>query len=261
METTLSTYEQQAIDFLASTQTEFKSEFKEFNSMPFDTDGAKRNIFTITLKNARHSYSFDFGSSIADSCKETKLAKIDSPEPAEIFFGFRHNTQKGHVMFSHTIKTSYLTMKGIRDGKVNPDSLLNTEQIEKDFNKYRESIKAYNAKKYNFGHGIDGIKGSNIDEITAKIRNRISQAIKEASEDTDTLHTEQADTIKHPSSYDVLACITKSDPGTFEDFCSEFGYDTDSRKAVRTYKSVRKEWQNICKLFSDSEIEQLQEIN
>ena len=36
---------------------------------------------------------------------------------------------------------------------------------------------------------------------------------------------------KTASAYDLLACITKSDPGNFRDFCSDFGYDTDSRKA------------------------------
>lgn len=63
-----------------------------------------------------------------------------------------------------------------------------------------------------------------------------------------------------PSAYDVLACLTKYDPGTFENFCSEFGYDTDSRKAEKTYKAVVDEWKNIQALFTDSEIEQLQEI-
>lgn len=63
-----------------------------------------------------------------------------------------------------------------------------------------------------------------------------------------------------PTAYDILACLTKYDPGTFEDFCSEFGYDTDSRKADRVYKAVKDEWDNVCKLFSDQEIERLAEI-
>lgn len=44
-----------------------------------------------------------------------------------------------------------------------------------------------------------------------------------------------------PTVTDVLACLT-SDAGCvdgtlFEDFCSEFGYDTDSRKAEQTYRA------------------------
>lgn len=64
-----------------------------------------------------------------------------------------------------------------------------------------------------------------------------------------------------PTAYDILACLTKYDPGTFEDFCSEFGYDTDSRNAERTYKAVVKEWEAVNRLFTDEEIEELAEIN
>jgi len=63
-----------------------------------------------------------------------------------------------------------------------------------------------------------------------------------------------------PTAYDVLTCLTKYDPGTFEDFCSNYGYDTDSRKAEKIYKEVCDEWLNVAKLFTDAEIEQLQEI-
>lgn len=64
-----------------------------------------------------------------------------------------------------------------------------------------------------------------------------------------------------PSAYDVLACLTKHDVGTFEDFCGEFGYDEDSKQAEKTYKSVLNEWQNVAMLWNDEEIGQLQEIN
>jgi hypothetical protein len=65
---------------------------------------------------------------------------------------------------------------------------------------------------------------------------------------------------KEPTPYAVLACLQKYDPGTFENFCSDFGYDTDSRRAEKIYKAVQNEWTSINLLFSDSEIEQLQEI-
>ncbi len=66
---------------------------------------------------------------------------------------------------------------------------------------------------------------------------------------------------KKPRAYDVLACLTKYEPGTFEDFCGEFGYDTDSRRAEKTYKAVMKEWKELTYLYSDKELEQLAEIN
>lgn len=63
-----------------------------------------------------------------------------------------------------------------------------------------------------------------------------------------------------PNAYDVLACITKYDPYSFENFCSDFGYDVDSRSAEKIYKAVCKEWENIKQLFTEDQIEQLQEI-
>ena len=64
-----------------------------------------------------------------------------------------------------------------------------------------------------------------------------------------------------PTAYDMLACLTKNDPGDFEEFCSEFGYDTDSRKAEREWKTVRAEWEQVEAFFTAEELEQLQEIN
>jgi hypothetical protein len=44
---------------------------------------------------------------------------------------------------------------------------------------------------------------------------------------------------KPPDAPDVLSCLcsdaTSADRVTFEDWCSDFGYDTDSRKAEKTY--------------------------
>lgn len=64
---------------------------------------------------------------------------------------------------------------------------------------------------------------------------------------------------KEPTMYDILVCLTKSDVGDFEDFCSEFGYDNDSRNAEKTYKAVVKEFKNVDNLFGDI-LEELQEI-
>lgn len=63
-----------------------------------------------------------------------------------------------------------------------------------------------------------------------------------------------------PHPYDVLACIQKYDPGDLKDFCSDFGYDTDSIKANRTYKAVVQEWAKVAGFFSLGELSELQEI-
>ena len=64
-----------------------------------------------------------------------------------------------------------------------------------------------------------------------------------------------------PGPYDMLVCLTKSDPGSFEDFCDDYGYDTDSRKAYATWKAVCAEWHKVESFFTANELEQLQEID
>ena len=59
-----------------------------------------------------------------------------------------------------------------------------------------------------------------------------------------------------PTNYDILACLQKYDVGSFDDFCSEFGL-----KSEKTYNAVCKEYDNVCKIWSEEEIELLQEIN
>lgn len=60
--------------------------------------------------------------------------------------------------------------------------------------------------------------------------------------------------------YSILACLQKSDPGTLEEFCSEFGYDTDSRKALEIYLAVQQEFKKVNRLFHDV-MDELSEIN
>lgn len=64
-----------------------------------------------------------------------------------------------------------------------------------------------------------------------------------------------------PPAYDILSCLTHYEVDTFDNFCRDFGYDADSRKAYKIYKAVLREWKNIELLFTPDEIELLQEIN
>ena len=63
-----------------------------------------------------------------------------------------------------------------------------------------------------------------------------------------------------PTPYDVLTSLQKYDVGSFKDFCGEFGYSDDSINATKIYKAVLNEYDNVKMLWSDSEIEQLQEV-
>lgn len=65
---------------------------------------------------------------------------------------------------------------------------------------------------------------------------------------------------RDPSEYDVLACLEYNTPESFEEFCSEYGYDTDSRKAEKTWKACLRQSKALRRIFTESAIELLQEI-
>jgi len=65
------------------------------------------------------------------------------------------------------------------------------------------------------------------------------------------------DYAKEPTIYQILSCLQKCGVGTFENFCGDFGYDEDSRKAEKIYKSVCREFLNMQKLFNEKELEVL----
>jgi hypothetical protein len=65
---------------------------------------------------------------------------------------------------------------------------------------------------------------------------------------------------KDPEAYDVIACMEKSDPGTFEDWCADLGYDTDPRKSEKTWRACVNQWLKVRAFFTAEEIEQLQEV-
>lgn len=48
---------------------------------------------------------------------------------------------------------------------------------------------------------------------------------------------------------------------TFEEFCSEFGYDTDSRKAYKTYKACQTAAKKLERIYSGDVYELLNKIN
>lgn len=66
---------------------------------------------------------------------------------------------------------------------------------------------------------------------------------------------------KKPNAYTIFSCLKKHDPESFENFCSEFGYDTDSKRADKTYNAVLDEWLNLQRIFTNEEMEAMAEIS
>ena len=67
---------------------------------------------------------------------------------------------------------------------------------------------------------------------------------------------------KEPTTYDVLAHISGDIycPDKFTEFCSEYGYEEDSRKAHSTFVRCEKFSQRLRAFFSEEEQEALGEI-
>jgi hypothetical protein len=64
-----------------------------------------------------------------------------------------------------------------------------------------------------------------------------------------------------PTEYEILASLTKNNPGTLEDFCNEYGYNDDSKKAESIYNAVKEEYFSIATLYNEKEMEELQGIS
>lgn len=62
-----------------------------------------------------------------------------------------------------------------------------------------------------------------------------------------------------PSTYSILAALTKFDPLTLDEFQKEYGYNGSSSNYRRIYRKVRKEWLDVNDMFNDV-IEELREI-
>jgi hypothetical protein len=79
---------------------------------------------------------------------------------------------------------------------------------------------------------------------------------------TKTLWFEENTEPEPPTLGEVLDCLASDaasvdNARSFEDWASDFGYDTDSRKAKRTYKTCEKQAAKLKALLGDEAYEQL----
>lgn len=66
--------------------------------------------------------------------------------------------------------------------------------------------------------------------------------------------------MKKPTKYDVLACLTKHNPGSFREFCDNYGYNSDPISDHKTYLAVCREWEHVSEIFHDC-LDELREIS
>jgi hypothetical protein len=68
----------------------------------------------------------------------------------------------------------------------------------------------------------------------------------------------------NPTLAEVLDCLVSEAQGYddargFEDWCSGYGYDTDSRKAERTWRAVKKQAEQLSRTLGTKAYEALKE--
>ena len=65
-----------------------------------------------------------------------------------------------------------------------------------------------------------------------------------------------------PSVADVLSCLLSDANAihmTFEEWCSDFGYDSDSRKAEKTYLACVAMGRDVYRVLADADLQELAE--
>lgn len=82
----------------------------------------------------------------------------------------------------------------------------------------------------------------------------------------DSIHNTESKDIYHDDLLPSILSSIRSDYyinsenyPSFESFCGEFGYDTDSRRAERTYKTCMKHGDKLQEVFTEEEIETIQD--
>lgn len=63
-----------------------------------------------------------------------------------------------------------------------------------------------------------------------------------------------------PTEYSILACVEKYSYDSFSDFCSEFGYSTDSISARETFLACGEEYAGLRRIFTKEQMEMLRDI-
>lgn len=257
----LSEYEKQANSFAKKHGITMKVLKSRFGSMDWDKDQQERYIHTIELSRNNKTYSFEFGSSVADSCLNgSEWDNLNNADKIDFYAGLKSVNGK-NISASISFSFSKQSAENIDDTRLT--ALVNELKKEYDYqaNKNNKAIHekfdlGYISKNDRDSKLIGGVKEG---VIYQTIQNSIKRKIDELKKESTYSKNVPNPKVPAPSMYDVLTCLTKYDPEGFEDFCSNFGYDTDSRGAERTYNAVVEEWANVEILFGDI-LEELQEI-
>lgn len=264
-----SEYDKAADTFLKETNTRLTVKYKTYGKH-FPGDKDSRDIYRVTISRnisgKVRKMSFDFGQSLNDTALHGLRYSGDmsllKPEFKNLLikYGFNENGYNVEntpnpakvAAILETIKSEYSRL--MYDMYLTRLISEFDEQVEKDKNN-KWSNEAL--KNRVFFHKLPKDKQQ---AIKAKLADTAEAYTQNAMRGVMEKFTEINQQRKAPGAYSILACLTKYDPGTFEDFCSNYGYDTDSRQAEKTYKAVCKEYESLTRLYDSEELEAMAEI-
>lgn len=241
---------------------ELKFEGVRFDSMPWDVDGQKRYIYDCLLIRGNKKYRFDFGTSVKDSCtEESEWDSLNDTDTVEIFAGvsIKGKNISGSVKFNFKKsdfddhESSFIEAKA---KEMSDDYYNNISNYNEEINiKYKEGrISRINRDQKYVNSTLTP------DEAVVFINKAIRKKKEDLQKEINISKTKALPHSNNPSMYDVITALTWYDPYTFEDFCANYGYDEDSRFAERTYKAVKKEWNQLKQMFNEEELEVLSYI-
>ena len=124
------------------------------------------------------------------------------------------------------------------------------------FNFGQSVVESYSIRKGNYGR-----KKLSMFDVPFKTKEYFKQALLEEVKVWTTGNEYLISLQKtKPSMYDILTCLQKYEVGDIEEFCQDFGYDSDSITANAVHKKVADEYRNMCRLFTQEELEKLSEV-
>lgn len=81
----------------------------------------------------------------------------------------------------------------------------------------------------------------------------------------DSIHNTNQPRKHKPTAYDVLACLEKYEPGAFDDWAAEMGYNdqplSEHPNVLKIWTACVEQYRSLSRMFSADEMEQLREIN
>lgn len=63
-----------------------------------------------------------------------------------------------------------------------------------------------------------------------------------------------------PSAYTFISCLQLYDPGSFREWCDEFGSEGNAADLLDSWEECVSQWRVISKMFKEKELEALREL-